>query len=473
MIDIGVVRDEAVEAVARGKLSRAIELYRQLEDAEPADPQWSKRLAETHRRAGDRAAAVTAFERTAEKYALAGFLVQAIAVCKLILQLDPDHSATQARLASWVPPTPRRRRTLAPPPAPDPGSGAIPIDVVEPSAPAIRIEPDGGLDSIDLSKLIPGTAPVLRADGTPSGVNVLPLGEPIDLEIELDDLELVDEPASTERLPGPAARRALLTTPLFPDVSPLALERLIARMRLLELSPGDELLHEGETGRQLFVISEGEVVVETAGTELARLGPSAFVGEIALVTDLPRSATIRAATHVELLEIDREVIRDAAVDHPEIVTVLLRFVRDRLIDRITRTSELFQPFTAAERRALSRRFELVEVVRDTILITQGERADGLYLVVAGKVEVWRDGESPLAALTTGDVFGELSLLAGGGSTANVRSVTRVLALRMSATTFREVIMTHPQVLAYLGELAQRRTQPAPTAFVDLHLDMLV
>jgi len=284
---------------------------------------------------------------------------------------------------------------------------------------------------------------------------------------------VVEAAAPTEPAPGPAARRALRETPLFADVSPQMLERLIARMRLVELSPGDELMHEGDTGRELFVISEGEVVVETAGTELARLGPGAFVGEIALVTDLPRSATIRAATRVELLEIDRDVVRDAAVDHPEIVTVLLRFVRDRLIDRITRTSELFQPFTAAERRALSHRFELVEVVPDAVMITQGEPTDGLYLVVAGKVEVRRDGEAPLATLTTGDVFGELSLLGGGGSTANVRSVTRVLALRMPATTFREVIMTHPQVLAYLAELADRRTRPAQPAFVDLHLDMLV
>jgi CRP-like cAMP-binding protein len=298
---------------------------------------------------------------------------------------------------------------------------------------------------------------------------VLPLGEPIDLELSLDDAEPV-----TDRTPGPAARRALLTTPLFPQVSPRVLEKLIARMSLVELAPQEVLFREGETGQELFVISEGEVAVDIKTVELARLGPSAFFGEIALVTDLPRSATIRALTRVELLAIDREVIRDAAAENPEVITVLLRFVRDRLIDRITRTSELFAPFTEDERHALSARFELVEVVPDAVLITQGERADGLYLVVAGKVEVWRDGEPAMAALGTGDVFGELSLLAGGGSTANVRSVTRVLALRMPAATFQEVIMTHPQVLAYLGELAGRRTPRAEADdFVDLHLDMLV
>jgi CRP-like cAMP-binding protein len=673
-VDLSSLRDEAAQLIERGKLDKAIELYDQLETAEPANPLWPKRIGEAHRRSNDNAAAITAFERAAEKYALAGFLVQAIAVCKLILQIDPEHSATQDRLAGWLPkPAPRpapakpaapqqravirvppvavkppeqrlprpappppddidpetvprsqpipvialreidtqrdtqvpraslekRRAAIAMPPATEPpptedfeielakpsptpksryqnrldiadqpielaGSGRklgtsersiemelppraadlqleleqrrhaaraardgaggvsepsieiviepeaprarepslqIPIDIEEPvsrskeaslqipidvdersleipieissskispsdvdipievSLPRIELAPGQGLDSIDLSTLIPGATPVLRDDGTHSGVNVLPLGESVALDI--DDVD--DVP--TDRKPGAAARRALLTTPLFPEVPAKTLEKLIARMSLVELEPDEVLFREGETGRELFVISEGEVAVEVASGELARLGPSAFVGEIALVTDLPRSATIRAVTRVELLAIDRELIREAAGEHPEIVTVLLRFVRDRLLHRITRTSELFAPFSDDERAALSAKFELVEVVPDAVLINQGERSDGLYLMIAGKVEVWRDGHPPMAMLGSGDVFGELSLLAGGGSTANVRSVTRVLALRMPASTFQEVIMTHPQVLEYLGKLAESRT--------FFHLDMLV
>jgi CRP-like cAMP-binding protein len=506
---VSKLRDDAAAAIERGKLARAIELYAELEEAEPTSPTWPKRIGETHRRNGNHPAAIVAFERAAEKYAMEGFLVQAIAVCKLILQIDPAHSSASARLSQLMPaPPPRvepartttadrvvrippkpapppRTPPIAPiatkparaarpePPPPPPNPPSEPMRVEE--APRIEIPPGSGLDAIDFSTLIPGAQPQLRDDGTLSGVNVLPLGpSDLDLELSLDDAEVGTDPV-TDRLPGPAARRALLTTPLFPHVPPHVLERLIARMSLLELQAGEVLFREGETGHELFVISEGEVAVESAAVgELARLGPSAFFGEIALVTDLPRSATIRAITRVELLAMNREVLREAVAQHPDVVTVLLRFVRDRLIDRITRTSELFSPFTTDERKALSSRFELVEVVPDALLITQGERADGLYLVVAGKVEVRRDNESVLAMLGSGDVFGELSLLQGGGSTANVRSVSRVLALRMPASTFQEVIMTHPQVLAYLGELAERRTPRAQAEeFVDLHLDMLV
>jgi CRP-like cAMP-binding protein len=157
---------------------------------------------------------------------------------------------------------------------------------------------------------------------------------------------------------------------------------------------------------------------------------------------------------------------------PEIISVLLGFVRDRLVDRITRTSELFEPFTEDERRALAQKFEVIEVDAGTQLITQGTRADGLYIVMAGKVEVARDRKA-IATLMTGDVFGEMSLLAGRGSIASVVTATRVLALRMPAKTFREVIMTYPQVLAYLGDLSSRRSLLKQAEdLIDLHIDIL-
>lgn len=457
--DISALRDEAAEAVERGKLSRAVELYQELEELEPRSAAWPKRLGETHRRAGEAAAAVTAFERAAERYAQTGFMVQAIAVCKIILQLDPDNVAAVARLGALTPAPRARQATPATPAPPSPAP-----------APA-TIPPGSGLDALELASVVPGARKQLQPDGSESGIVVLPLDEELEL-IEVE-VEVVPAPAPGPVL-TPAARLALRRTPLFAELPPRALERLVPRMALLELSAGDVLFREGEPGASLFVISEGEVLVESGGNELARLGPGSFFGEISLVTDLPRSASVRATQPLELLGIDRALVRDAAAEQPEIINVLLRFVRDRLVDRMTRTSELFRPFADDDRETLSGKFELVEVVPGARLIVQGQRADGLYVMVAGRVDIARDGEpAPITQLGSGDVFGEMSLLSGGGSTANVTSASRVLALRMPARTFREVIMTHPQVLAYLGELADRRAPRADTgAFADLHLDLL-
>jgi len=434
--DLSTLREEAAKAVERGK---------------------------ERRDAGDIAGAINAFEHAVERYASAGMLVSAIGACKLILQLDPHREAIAARLAEL-------------------GGGGRPATV-----PHVRVPEGRAIDSVALGAVVPGA----RRDDTADGVTVIPLDDDLP-EIEIiegsDRHSAIDraidavQPSDAAILLVPAraaldpdARRALETTPLLAGLPPRALEALIARLALVELGAGEVLFREGDPGACLYVVSAGEIVVESGGRDLARLGPGGFVGEIALVTDLPRSATVRADAPAALLAIDREVVREVIDAHPQVLGQLLRFVRDRLVDRVTRTGELFRLFDDAERAALSSRFELVEVDPGASLIVQGRRADGLFVVLAGRAEVWRDGDvAALAALGPGEVFGEMSMLGGGGSMAHVRAATRVLALRMAARTFQEVIMTHPQVLAYIGELAARRAPRPQTAeeIVDLHLDLL-
>ncbi len=547
--DVSALRDEAARAVERGKLKQALDLYAELEERQPADASWPKRIGEVHRRGGDGAAAVVAFDRAVDKYLGAGFLVQAIAVAKLILQIDGAHPVG-ARLAEMTaqrhapgkragldvarrgasapaavagptpaavaapPPRPASAAVAAPVPAPALVAAAAPIELeLPPEAPAaqihdrpprrsrpITLQAGAGLDSVSLSEVMPGAQHLTLADGRLSGIHVIPLDEG-DLELSLDD-ELGDDELSLDdaelgtadlidaaidsadlELPPPVpksaaldreARMALLQTPLLAGLSPKVLEALVMKISLLDLPAGEILFRAGDRSSTLYIVSEGEVIVEAAtGAELARLAPGAFFGEVALITDLPRSATIRAAGQVELLAIDREVIRGLIADHPTVLGVLLRFIRDRLVNQVIRTSALFRPFADPERAELSGRFELVEVDAGAPMITQGERADGLYVVLAGCAEVWRDGDAAaIAALGPGEVFGEISLLGGGGSTAHVRAATKVLALRMPAKVFHAVIMSHPPVLEYVGGLAEERA-PAEAVdgeLVDLRLD---
>src|SRR3954463_3727881 len=98
--DARQLREEATEATASGKYKRALAAYLELERLEPRDAQWSKRAAETYRRLGKEKDAVQAYARAADRYAQNGFLVQAIAVCKLILQVDPKNDDALRRISS-------------------------------------------------------------------------------------------------------------------------------------------------------------------------------------------------------------------------------------------------------------------------------------------------------------------------------------------------------------------------------------
>src|SRR5258705_362522 len=122
---------------------------------------------------------------------------------------------------------------------------------------------------------MPGSQRVIRADGTDAGMAVL------SFEIALDDLE--GDEVEIEIVDP--ARVALLRTPVFSQLPQAALEHMIGKLALRELGNGEEVFREGEPGTTLFVIAEGEVTVASHGAELATLGPGAFFGEIALVTD--------------------------------------------------------------------------------------------------------------------------------------------------------------------------------------------
>jgi CRP-like cAMP-binding protein len=616
--DARQLREDAAAAAAAGKHKRALECYLELERLEPTDAQWPKRAAEMLRRLGKLKEAIAAYDRAVDRYTSGGFLVQAIAVCKLILQLDPNHTATQTRLSAIneqqgnastrigtlvegnvslhdnpivqmlrderlsgtrPPPmgepsaaglpgvsrykTPSDRSPLPEAPGvrirpssdrPFPnGTPAVPTgeDSFAPPAPPIamprtrtgdeitmvrnraravksstqpiKLMPSQALDQVRLGDVMPG-AHQHREDGSQPGIVVIPLDEaiaemeadedfegpvtdvslarPSVMEISLDDaiagsvepldaeaddgvpvVELgsnpaheidagdLDEPhdeidlADVEepelpglRLIGASARRALASTPLFAGMPMETLEALIARLQLVSLAAREVVFREGDLNDALYIISEGEVSIASEGpprAELTRLGPGAFFGEVSLITEGPSPATAQVVAPSELIKIDRAAMNAVIGDHPDVLRVVLRFVRDRLVERLVRTSPLFRPFDEAERRALTDRFRFLEVDRGATLLTAGERADGLYIVLAGRFELRRDGGTRIV-LGPGDLIGETSLLTGERVISPVTAATKSLALCLPAAEFRELIMTHPHVLEYVGEQVEAR-----------------
>jgi CRP-like cAMP-binding protein len=212
-------------------------------------------------------------------------------------------------------------------------------------------------------------------------------------------------------------------------------------------------------GDALYVIAEGEVAVisETATTEheLGRLGEGTFFGEIALLTAQPRNATIRAVSPTRLLALDRAIVGRLCAGSPAVAKVLLRFVRERLLGSLMETNPLFRPFTADERFSLIERFEFVQFDEGTVILDEGKRAPGLFILLSGRAIGTIEG-NPVYELGPGDIMGEVSLLSNGLAVATVRTQCRSLALELPRSEFQDLIMTHPQVLEYAASIAEER-----------------
>jgi CRP-like cAMP-binding protein len=249
----------------------------------------------------------------------------------------------------------------------------------------------------------------------------------------------------------------LRRVPLLGELPTEALELLVASVEPVVVAPGDRVIVEGSEADKVYVVVHGDLVA-TRGSPprpLARLGDGAFFGEMALLDDTPRSATVTAVTDAELLALPRTVILDVCEQHPAVLGNLLRALRARLIAALTATSPLFSGIPQAARAPLVARFRLREIAPDTDMIREGRAADGLYIVLTGRADV-RAGATTLTTLTTGDVAGELSLLSHGPSDVTVRTRSWVTALVLAATELEAITTAHPPLLAQLARVADAR-----------------
>jgi MFS family permease len=116
--------------------------------------------------------------------------------------------------------------------------------------------------------------------------------------------------------PGDPRRLQLLQAiPIFSPLSPPVLERLAARLTPVEAQGGEEIIRRGDHGDRFYVVSSGEVDVLVDGRPPRREGEGSYFGEIALLRDVPRTATVRAATDVELFALDRDDFLPAVTGH--------------------------------------------------------------------------------------------------------------------------------------------------------------
>lgn len=117
--------------------------------------------------------------------------------------------------------------------------------------------------------------------------------------------------------PDPEILAVLRRIPFFAPLPAPALERVMGDVTRSEAAAGTILIREGDAGDRFYVILEGEVSVSRGNQHVLDQGPGGYVGEIALLRDVPRTATVVAKTPVTLLSLEREPFLLAVTGHPQ------------------------------------------------------------------------------------------------------------------------------------------------------------
>lgn len=121
-----------------------------------------------------------------------------------------------------------------------------------------------------------------------------------------------------------APLEALRKVPLFQELDDDDLERLSRQMKERTFPEGAAVTTEGDTGVGFFVIADGNATVSVGGETKTTLGPGDYFGEIALIDEGVRSASITAATDLRCYGLTPWEFRPFVADHPQVAWKLLK-----------------------------------------------------------------------------------------------------------------------------------------------------
>jgi CRP-like cAMP-binding protein len=132
----------------------------------------------------------------------------------------------------------------------------------------------------------------------------------------------------------PDGADTLRQVPLFSSLNQRQLRRLAGKFRPRRFEAGSAVVRQGKmSGIGFFVITDGKASVTAGGKTLATLGPGDHFGELALIAERERTATVTAETQLDCLEIPIWDFREFVKSDGDVSWKLLRHVVDTLIDK--------------------------------------------------------------------------------------------------------------------------------------------
>jgi len=397
-MSIEKLRNKAKRALLDGKYPKALEFFEGLHKAEPNDLRTYVKLAELREKTGDSVAAVYDYIKIAKAYAEQGFVVQAIAINKIILRINPEQTEVQERLQElssergdhWAVSTIKPQDQVL---ADDVNLGKqaklnverTPLladlsgDELEAFMDSLTLKNfsagehvyDYGVESDCLYLIGMGTVR-LNIQLSSGGKRVFSrlfdgdfFGEhafmsrtahtdvavaETEVSLLIIDRETFDvwvkkyakiretvESFYRQRVLG----RVLAMTPVFEDVPADARMALARKFNIRSFVVGDIIVEEGAPGDSFFLIRSGHVEVSTSDIRngdqqiaLSVMGEGAFFGEVALLTDKPRTATVVAKDALELMELTREDFNAITLEYPSVRSIVEQYQKKRVQDTI-------------------------------------------------------------------------------------------------------------------------------------------
>jgi cAMP-dependent protein kinase regulator len=217
---------------------------------------------------------------------------------------------------------------------------------------------------------------------------------------------------------------------------------VVMSMEERKVAAGDTVIQQGDDGAELFVVDNGtldcykQFAPEEEQKWLKEYVAGDAFGELALLYNAPRQATIKAKTDSVLWVLDREcfnhIVKDAAAKKRERYEEFLKKV------------ELLEDMDPYERLTVSDAFKTASFEAGEYVIREGEWGDIFYILEEGEATATKTltpGQPPedVKSYVPGDYFGELALLRGEPRAANVVAKTKINCITLDRHSFKRLL----------------------------------
>ncbi|KAI2644284.1 cGMP-dependent protein kinase 1 [Labeo rohita] len=209
---------------------------------------------------------------------------------------------------------------------------------------------------------------------------------------------------------------------------------MVDLMKALECRPGDDIIREGTEGDSMYIVAEGEVKVTQAGRDLRTLSSGNVFGELAILYNCKRTASVKAVTVVKLWCIERQTYRS-------IMTNKSKKKREQLMGFL-KTARTLKALNVVQLSKIIDSMEEVKFQNNEVIVREGAEGNTFYIILRGEVLVTKkvNGQQKIIRkMGEGEHFGELALIREILRTATCTAVGAVTCFSIDKEVFEETI----------------------------------
>jgi CRP-like cAMP-binding protein len=256
-------------------------------------------------------------------------------------------------------------------------------------------------------------------------------------------------------------RNLLRRVPLFVSVTDEELDNIANHLKQERFPAGEVVIREGEVGDKFYILERGKASVwrlddDQVERKIDEKGPGQYFGEVALVSDAPRNATVRAETPMSTLVLDYSDFNQCVRQYINLASQVDENVK---YSWLLRGMPIFDELSSQELDQLAAWLEPQELKADQVLFNEGDPGDKFYIVESGEVVISRlvdDRPVEISRREPGEYFGEIALLQDRPRTATISASMDTRLLSLKAEYFQELLSSFMQLGATVSRTSSRR-----------------